>query len=96
MEFVKLSVASRNVTYGRKAEHCIQLLHKLYPEHGLLPYFISPEDGGLMNDHITFGAMGDSYYECALLPRPLPRPPASPMNCENPVVTAGETSVTAA
>lgn len=71
MEFVKLSAASRNATYGRKAEHCIQLLHRLYPNRGLLPYFISPEDGRLTNDYITFGAMGDSYYECALIACPL-------------------------
>ena len=33
---------------------------------GLLPYFISPKDGRFMNNHITFGAMGDSYYEYLL------------------------------
>ena len=55
--------ASGNVTYGQKAEHNIQLLHKLYPDKGLLPSLISPQDGSLMNNHVTFGAMGDSYYE---------------------------------
>lgn len=33
---------------------------------GLLPYYISPNDGRLLNNHITFGAMGDSYYEYLL------------------------------
>jgi Glycosyl hydrolase family 47 len=33
---------------------------------GLLPYYISPNDGQLLNNHITFGAMGDSYYEYLL------------------------------
>lgn len=33
---------------------------------GLLPYYISPKDGQLLNNHITFGAMGDSYYEYLL------------------------------
>lgn len=33
---------------------------------GLLPYYISPRDGGLLNNAITFGAMGDSYYEYLL------------------------------
>ena len=65
MEFIKLSVASKNATYGQKAEHNIKLLHDKYPGQGLLPYFINPQDGGLLNNHITFGAMGDSYYECA-------------------------------
>ena len=60
--------ASGNTTYGQKAEHNIQLLHKLYPDRGLLPSYISPQDGSLLNNHITFGAMGDSYYECGALP----------------------------
>ena len=55
--------ASGNATYGQKAEHNIQLLHELYPDKGLLPSFISPQDGSLQNAHVTFGAMGDSYYE---------------------------------
>ena len=65
MEYLKLSAASGNSSYGEKSESCIRLLHKLYPDRGLLPYLIDPRDGHLTNDHVTFGAMGDSYYECA-------------------------------
>jgi len=68
MEFIKLSAASGNATYASMSEANIKLLHKLYPEKGLLPYLINPADGALMNQHVTFGAMGDSYYECALNP----------------------------
>ena len=63
MEFIKLSAASGNATYARKVEGNIKLLHDLYPSKGLLPYLISVQDGALMNQHVTFGAMGDSYYE---------------------------------
>lgn len=63
MEYIKLSAASGNATYARMSEANIKLLHKLYPEKGLLPYSVNVADGALMNRHVTFGAMGDSYYE---------------------------------
>lgn len=66
MEFMKLSVLTGNTTYGTLAEGTIALMHRLYPDKGLLPSYVSPKDGSLMNDHVTFGAMGDSYYEYLL------------------------------
>eukprot|EP00208_Stichococcus_sp_RCC1054_P002855 CAMPEP_0206140740 /NCGR_PEP_ID=MMETSP1473-20131121/10503_1 /ASSEMBLY_ACC=CAM_ASM_001109 /TAXON_ID=1461547 /ORGANISM="Stichococcus sp, Strain RCC1054" /LENGTH=567 /DNA_ID=CAMNT_0053535003 /DNA_START=347 /DNA_END=2050 /DNA_ORIENTATION=+ len=66
LEFIKLSDFTGNQTYARIVEGNIALLQSRYPDQGLLPYFISPQDGRLMNDHVTFGAMGDSYYEYLL------------------------------
>ena len=53
----------------RSAPTCVLTVLQLLLLQGLLPYFIHPSNGRLMNDHITFGAMGDSYYEYLLKAR---------------------------
>lgn len=66
IEYIKLSAYTGNATYARLAEGAVALMHHLHPDKGLLPSLVSPEDGSLVSDHITFGAMGDSYYEYLL------------------------------
>lgn len=59
------AVASQNTAAAPLAMHT-QILKAMSPLcclQGLLPYYISTQDGALMNNAITFGAMGDSYYE---------------------------------
>lgn len=49
--------------YGAKAEKVINVLHGVRQPHGLYPIYISPETGQPQNRQITFGALGDSFYE---------------------------------
>ena len=53
----------------RKVEHVFEILRDMAPENGLFPYYMKNENSGkpaFANDHITFGAMADSFYEYML------------------------------
>lgn len=67
MEFIALTQRTNISKYKEKAERVIIQLKKVFPSDGLLPYYISPDSGQI--DHggkVTFGAMGDSFYEYLL------------------------------
>ncbi|KAL9265777.1 Mannosyl-oligosaccharide 1,2-alpha-mannosidase MNS2-like protein [Drosera capensis] len=49
-----------------QAENVILVLNKTFPADGLLPIYINPESGTASHATITFGAMGDSFYEYLL------------------------------
>ena len=38
-------------------------MHRQHPNNGLYPIYVSSQDGHFTNNKITFGAMGDSFYE---------------------------------
>lgn len=66
MEFFMLSAKTGKRVYREKAEHCIQYLHDKHKDKGLLPIYINPATGDFSTQQVSFGAMGDSYYEYLL------------------------------
>ncbi|CAI5473852.1 unnamed protein product [Closterium sp. Yama58-4] len=63
LEFVTLSQRTGDPKYAIKAENVIKQIEKIFPEDGLVPMFISIDSGEPTSSHITFGSMGDSFYE---------------------------------
>ncbi|KAJ6846522.1 mannosyl-oligosaccharide 1,2-alpha-mannosidase MNS1-like [Iris pallida] len=67
LEFIALSQRTGDLKYQQKAENVITQLQKTFPSDGLLPIYIDPETGTVSSHStITFGAMGDSFYEYLL------------------------------
>uniref|UniRef100_A0ACD5UU85 Uncharacterized protein n=1 Tax=Avena sativa TaxID=4498 RepID=A0ACD5UU85_AVESA len=66
LEFIALSQRTGDPKYQLKAENVILQLQKIYPSDGLLPIYINPQSGTSSYSTITFGAMGDSFYEYLL------------------------------
>jgi len=71
LEFTYLSHHTKNPIYAQKASIGIEILSKKTPNEGnskykldgLFPVYVSPETGDFNNDKVTFGALGDSFYE---------------------------------
>ncbi|EFN60136.1 hypothetical protein CHLNCDRAFT_33654 [Chlorella variabilis] len=66
VEFWRLSQSTGNDTYAELAEGTIRHLHKGWPQQGVMPLFISPTTGNFTARRVSFGALGDSYYEYLL------------------------------
>ncbi|KAM7268977.1 hypothetical protein ACFE04_024474 [Oxalis oulophora] len=66
LEFIALSQRTNDPKYQQKVEYAIQELRKVLRADGLLPIFIDPQTGMTSFSKITFGAMGDSFYEYLL------------------------------
>ncbi|XP_019426934.1 PREDICTED: mannosyl-oligosaccharide 1,2-alpha-mannosidase MNS1-like [Lupinus angustifolius] len=66
LEFIALSQRTGDPKYQQKVENVITQLNKIFPEDGLLPIYIDPNSGTTVSSPITFGAMGDSFYEYLL------------------------------
>ncbi|KAK9734146.1 hypothetical protein RND81_04G118200 [Saponaria officinalis] len=66
LEFIALSQRTGNPKYQEKVENVIAVLNKTFPADGLLPIYINPDSGSGSRSTITFGAMGDSFYEYLL------------------------------
>ncbi|MCO5559693.1 hypothetical protein L7F22_013294 [Adiantum nelumboides] len=66
VELIGLSQRTGNPVYMEKAEKVINKLREVFPSDGLLPMFISPETGKPTTSKVTFGAMGDSFFEYLL------------------------------
>ncbi|CAL5030218.1 unnamed protein product [Urochloa decumbens] len=66
LEFIALSQRTGDPKYQQKAENVVRQLQKIYPSDGLLPIYINPHSGTASYSTITFGAMGDSFYEYLL------------------------------
>ncbi|XP_058068123.1 mannosyl-oligosaccharide 1,2-alpha-mannosidase MNS1-like [Magnolia sinica] len=66
LEFIALSQRTGDPKYQQKVEKVITQLRKTYPSDGLLPIHINPHTGASSYSTITFGAMGDSFYEYLL------------------------------
>ncbi|KAL3511529.1 hypothetical protein ACH5RR_024246 [Cinchona calisaya] len=66
LEFIALSQRTGNPKYQQKVENVILELNKTFPVDGLLPIYINPQRGTTSYSTITFGAMGDSFYEYLL------------------------------
>ncbi|XVE71908.1 hypothetical protein DITRI_Ditri10aG0189000 [Diplodiscus trichospermus] len=66
LEFIALSQRIKDAKYQQKVENGIKSVHKIFPSDGLLPIYINPHSGTTSHSTITFGAMGDSFYEYLL------------------------------
>ncbi|KAB2093335.1 hypothetical protein ES319_A02G090300v1 [Gossypium barbadense] len=66
LEFIALSQRTGDPKYQDKVEKVIVALNKTFPADGLLPIYINPETATGSYSTITFGAMGDSFYEYLL------------------------------
>ncbi|XP_057967780.1 mannosyl-oligosaccharide 1,2-alpha-mannosidase MNS1-like [Malania oleifera] len=66
LEFIALSQRTGDPKYQQQVENVIAELNKTFPADGLLPIYINPHSGAASYSTITFGAMGDSFYEYLL------------------------------
>ncbi|KAM3375182.1 mannosyl-oligosaccharide 1,2-alpha-mannosidase MNS1 isoform X1 [Capsicum galapagoense] len=68
LEFIALSQRTGDPKYQQKVEKVILELSRNFPDDGLLPIHINPagEEVEFVYSTITFGAMGDSFYEYLL------------------------------
>lgn len=67
MEFAYLSKYTGDPKYFDAADKVIDILDDLEKEHpGLYPIYIKPDTGKFSNNLISWGAMGDSFYEYLL------------------------------
>jgi mannosyl-oligosaccharide alpha-1,2-mannosidase len=67
LEFRKLSQLTGDRKYIDAAVRIDEFVQSHPPRSdGLFPCFINPETGAWMGDHITLGALGDSFYEYLL------------------------------
>ncbi|XP_050372184.1 mannosyl-oligosaccharide 1,2-alpha-mannosidase MNS2-like isoform X4 [Argentina anserina] len=66
LEFVALSQRTNDPKYQQKVEYVIKEFHKIFPADGLLPIYLDPHTGTTSKSKITFGALGDSFYEYLL------------------------------
>ena len=66
VEFRYLSMASGDPKYERTSMKAIQAMYKANPAHGLYPIKVGIGSGRFTDQHVTFGALGDSFYEYLL------------------------------
>ncbi|CAK9146084.1 unnamed protein product [Ilex paraguariensis] len=66
LEFIAISQRTGDPKYQKKVENVIAKLNETFPSDGLLPIYINPHRGTTSYSTITFGAMGDSFYEYLL------------------------------
>ncbi|KAL0717547.1 hypothetical protein Bca4012_066869 [Brassica carinata] len=66
LEFIALSQRTGDPKYQQKVEKVISVLNKNYPADGLLPVYINPDTAKPSYSTITFGGLGDSFYEYLL------------------------------
>ncbi|KAI4344474.1 hypothetical protein L6164_011696 [Bauhinia variegata] len=66
LEFIALSQRTKEPKYQQKVENVIKEIHRTFPADGLLPIYINPHTGIAQHSTVTFGAMGDSFYEYLL------------------------------
>jgi Glycosyl hydrolase family 47 len=57
-------------TMRHKTENVYEVMNRISPPNGLFPYYLSNSNSNgipsFTNDHLTFGAMADSFYEYML------------------------------
>ena len=66
VEFRYLGAATHEPAFARKAEAVIERMDALHPADGLYPIYVSADSGQPSTSHVTFGALGDSFYEYLL------------------------------
>ena len=63
LEFKALSKHTGDPKWDQKAQAIFDHLERISPADGLYPLFVDQNSGGFQGDQISFGAMGDSFYE---------------------------------
>ncbi|CAG0915466.1 unnamed protein product [Notodromas monacha] len=66
LEFAYLSNITGNVVYKEKVEHVRDVLKDAPKSKGLYPNYVSPKTGRFGQNHVSLGALGDSFYEYLL------------------------------
>eukprot|EP00588_Corethron_pennatum_P001611 CAMPEP_0194286482 /NCGR_PEP_ID=MMETSP0169-20130528/32653_1 /TAXON_ID=218684 /ORGANISM="Corethron pennatum, Strain L29A3" /LENGTH=577 /DNA_ID=CAMNT_0039032943 /DNA_START=313 /DNA_END=2046 /DNA_ORIENTATION=- len=68
VEFRYLAAASGNKSYAERSEKVFHIMNEIKPKDGLYPTRVSVRNGKVKfsNSEISFGAMGDSFYEYML------------------------------
>ena len=66
VEFNYLAKVSNKPEYQTMGMKTFEIMSKKKPANGLYPIYINPSNGNFNNNKITFGAMGDSFYEYML------------------------------
>eukprot|EP01028_Stygiella_incarcerata_P011186 TRINITY_DN6201_c0_g1_i1.p1 TRINITY_DN6201_c0_g1~~TRINITY_DN6201_c0_g1_i1.p1 ORF type:complete len:627 (+),score=182.35 TRINITY_DN6201_c0_g1_i1:93-1973(+) len=66
LEFKKLAQLTGNDIYRQKVDHVMDVLYDQMPDDGLLPIYIDANSGRLRGSQVSFGALGDSFFEYEL------------------------------
>ena len=66
VEFRYLAAATNKKEFETKAMKPFQVMRTKHPNNGLYPIKVSTSDGSFVDRHVTFGALGDSFYEYLL------------------------------
>lgn len=66
LEMIALSKHSNNPIYREKALKVFDAIAAAPKSDGLFSVYISPQTGAFTQNHVTLGALGDSYYEYLL------------------------------
>jgi len=66
IEFRYLSYATGDPIYAEKVNKVFDTLATKHPQNGLFPIYINTFDASFANNVVTFGALGDSFYEYLL------------------------------
>lgn len=66
LEFRNLAVATNDRALELRSMKGIQLMNTKRPNYGLFPIKVDIGSGGWAESHVTFGALGDSFYEYLL------------------------------
>ncbi|XP_046392272.1 mannosyl-oligosaccharide alpha-1,2-mannosidase IA-like isoform X2 [Ischnura elegans] len=66
LEFSYLSDVTGNPIYRQKVEHIRQVLRGMEKPRGLYPNYLNPKTGKWGQNHMSIGALGDSFYEYLL------------------------------
>ena len=66
MEFTYLAEATGKMVFKDKLDRIRQVVSKLDRTAGLYPNYLNPKTGRWGQQHVSMGALGDSFYEYLL------------------------------
>jgi len=66
LEFEYMSLATGDARFAKVIQHVTDLVLSKQPSSGLYPNFLHPSTGRWGQDHVSMGALGDSFYEYLL------------------------------
>jgi hypothetical protein len=66
LEFRYLAEKVKDTSYEQKSMRPFQVMYAQHPSTGLYPIKVSTRDGRFAETQVTFGALGDSFYEYLL------------------------------
>lgn len=66
LELRTLSYHTKDPSYDMRATHIMDIVEARAPRDGMCPIYMSINSANWLTDHITMGALGDSFYEYVL------------------------------